>query len=160
MTQQDLTLDVLHSPQPLGERATNRSRSPKSSTFAEFMGSNWAQPARSTDSDAAAKVAGFLPATTQAQCWLFRRVRTRRGRLMRTICSDRTLRSCGQRVWAASSSRILQWCSIHTPRGTKRCYISSLRHPGLRISFMRTRVMASFGWVPAQRSRRWRRGLD
>lgn len=62
MTQQDLTLDVLHSPQPLGERATNRSRSPKSSTFAEFMGSNWAQPARSTDSDAAAKVAGFLPA--------------------------------------------------------------------------------------------------
>ncbi len=62
MTQQDLTLDAVRSPQPLGERATNRSRSPKSSTFAEFMDSNWAQPANSGDSGAVAAVAEFLPA--------------------------------------------------------------------------------------------------
>ena len=62
MTQQDLTLEALRSPQPLGERAANRSRSPKSSTFAEFMGNNWVQPAASGDTGSVSTVAEFLPA--------------------------------------------------------------------------------------------------
>ena len=62
MTQQNLTLDTLRSPQPLDERAANRSRSPQSSTFATFMGSNWAETSQATDNTAVSAVKQFLPA--------------------------------------------------------------------------------------------------
>lgn len=61
MFSSDLSLDMLRSPQPLGSRAGNRSRSPEAEAFQDFMAQGWASP----DAGAAPTplpVAEFLPA--------------------------------------------------------------------------------------------------
>lgn len=62
MTQQDLSLDALRSAQPLDERAANRSRSPQTPAFAEFMSSHWNEAESTPNTPATSKMAEFLPA--------------------------------------------------------------------------------------------------